>query len=126
MKLDILHVDQLRSRMISQRLTVPGVFPGITRDFVCASHPTRGQHDGFSPKDFEPAAFTIVPERAGTPFPVFQQSHDRVLHVHIDPLMDPVILQRPNHFESSPIPDMSESRISMPSKVPLQNSSVRG
>src|SRR5258708_4743499 len=98
MKLDELHVDQLRTRVISERLPVPRIFPGVTSDLISAPNSSRRQHNRFSMKNLESPAFAVVAECTCDPVPILQQSHDRVLHVHIDSLMDPVILERPNHL----------------------------
>ena len=47
-----------------------------------------------------------------------------MLHVHIDPLMNAVILQRANHFQPGAIADMREPRIFVAAKISLQNPAV--
>ena len=49
---------------------------------------------------------------------------DRALHVHVDAHVNPVILQRADHFESRPIAHVSEPRIPMAAEVTLQDPSI--
>ncbi len=47
-----------------------------------------------------------------------------MLHVDIDPLVDPVILQGADHFQAGAIADMGEPRIFVAAKISLQNPPV--
>ena len=42
-----------------------------------------------------------------------------MFHINLDPLVHPMVLQRPNHLEAGPIADVRESRIFMTTKIPL-------
>ncbi len=40
-------------------------------------------------------------------------------HEDVDPLMDPVVLEGAEHFETGTVPDVGQARIAMPAEVPL-------
>src|ERR1043165_4616383 len=103
MKLDELHVDQLRSCAITERVAIAGVFPAVASNLVGASDSTGCEDDRFGSKNQEAAALTIVTERTDDSSVLFQQSENGPLHVDIDPSMHTVILQRPNHFQARAI-----------------------
>ena len=50
----------------------------------------------------------------------------RALHVHIDSLMDAVVLKRANHLQAGPVADVRQARIFVPSEVALENAAVWG
>src|SRR5215467_9595027 len=110
--------------MIRQRMSVTGAIPTVARDFVRFADPTSGEDDCFSLENFEMAALPIVSKRANNAIPILEQRDDAPLHVHIDPLMYAVILQRPNHFQAGTIPYMGKSWILMAAKIPLENTTV--
>ena len=47
-----------------------------------------------------------------------------MLHVHIDSLVNAVILQRTDHLQTRSIADMSEPRISVAAEISLQNPAI--
>ena len=55
---------------------------------------------------------------------IFEQSEDGVFHVHIDPLMDSVILQRADHLQPGAIADVRQARILMTAEISLQNTAI--
>src|ERR1700686_899190 len=124
MKLDELHVDQFRTRFIGEGETVAGRFPTVARDLVGAAQPAGRKHDRFGPKDFETAALTLVAKRADDAPALFQQGEDCVLHINLDALMNAVILQRANHFQTRAIANMRETRVSVAAEIPLQNAPI--
>src|SRR6266568_6805709 len=105
-------------------MSVTGAIPTVARDFVSLANSTGREHNRFGPKNFEPATLAIVTERANHAVAVFQQRKDRVLHVHVDALMNAVILQRANHLEPGTIADMRQPGIFMASEISLQNAAV--
>ena len=46
---------------------------------------------------------SLVAERARNPAGVEQQAGDRALHVHLDALVDTVILKGPDHLQTCPV-----------------------
>ena len=46
MELHEFHVDELRARVVGQRVAVAGVFPTVAGDLVGPADAARGQHDG--------------------------------------------------------------------------------
>ena len=64
MKLDKLHVDQLRAGVIGERMAVAGAIPTVARDLVGLANPAGREDDRFRAKNFESAALTIVSEGA--------------------------------------------------------------
>src|SRR5689334_13264248 len=105
-------------------MSVTGVFPAVARDLVGAPDSAGRKHDRFGAKDFESTALAFVTKCADRAVAVFQDRQDRVLHEHIDALMDAVILQCANHFETGAIADVRQSRISVAAEVSLQYSPV--
>src|SRR6185369_9801679 len=63
----------------------------------------------------------IVGESAGDSVAVFQQSQDGAFHMHVDALVDPMILERSNHLKPGAITDMREPRVSVSAEVALKN-----
>ena len=124
MELDELHVDQLRARVIRERMTVAGVLPAVARDLVGAADSAGREDDGLGAEDNETSPLAIVAERADDALSLLQQRQDRALHVHVDALVNSVILQRADHFESRAIADVREPRILMAAEVALQNAAV--
>src|SRR3954452_16433662 len=105
-------------------MPVAGVFPTVARDFVSAPDAARRENDCFRAKNQEPAALAIVTESAYNAVAFLEQRQNRALHVDIDPLMNAVILERPDHFQSGAIADVCEPRVTMSAKVSLQNAAV--
>ena len=89
-----------------------------------AADSAGGKHDGSRFERAKAAAFAIVGKRADDPVAVFEQSHDRALHVHVDALMDAVILQRSNHLQAGAVADVGQPRILVPAEVALKDASV--
>ena len=48
----------------------------------------------------------------------------RALHVEVDPLVNAVILEGPDHLQAGPVTDMGKPWISVPAEVPLQDLAV--
>jgi len=57
---------------------------------------------------------------------VFEQRDDRALHVHVDTLVDAMILQRADHLETGAIADVAQPLVGVPAKCPLQDVAVLG
>src|SRR5947207_9334933 len=119
MELHELHVDQFRAGLVGKGETVTGRFPTVARDLVGAAKPAGSQHDRFGAKDLEPSAFAFVAKRADDALALFQQREDRVLRVNFDPLMNSMILQRPDHLETGAIAHVREARVSVAAKISL-------
>ena len=72
------------------------------------------------------ALLAVVPERARDPLAVLQQRGERVLHVHVDALVDPMILKRADHLQARPVAHVREARITVAAEVALQDPPVLG
>src|SRR5207247_4985797 len=120
MELNELHVDQLHARVISQRVPVAGVLPTVAGDSVRAANSARREDDRFRLEQSESAALSIIGESADDAVSVLEQGQHRAFHVHIDSLMDAVVLQGSNHLEPGAVSDVSQSRILVPAEVPLK------
>src|SRR5215468_8564281 len=105
-------------------MSVACVLPTIASNFECASNPAGGEHHGFGPENMEPAALSVIPERACDAIAVLQQSYDGVLHEDIHAEVNIVILQRADHFEARSVTHMGESRIAMAAEITLQNAAI--
>src|SRR5205814_8458181 len=82
--------------------------------------------DGFRAKNPEPAELAIVAKCSADSGSVLQQREDANLHMHIDPLVNPVILQGADHFQAGAIADVREARILMAAEISLQNPAICG
>src|SRR5690606_29044963 len=91
-ELDELHVDQLGSCLVGQRMAVTRVFPAITGDFVSLSDPARGQNHGFGLKKVNATLFSVIAQSASYATVALQQICDGQLHEEVDTLVDPVVL----------------------------------
>src|SRR3982751_5294593 len=124
MKLDVLHVDQLRARMVGQRVTVARAIPAVARDLVSLPDPTGREDDGFRAKNPKPPTLAVVAECSADSAAILQQGENTNLHVNINAAVDPVILQGANHFQTCPIADVREARVFMASEISLQNATI--
>ena len=124
MELHELHVQQLGAGTVGERLSVAGVLPTVRCHLEGAADATRGQDDRPGPEDAEPSPLAVVAERADNPVAVLQQLDDGALHVHVDPLVDAMVLQGPDHLQPGPVTDVREARIAVAAVVALQEPPV--
>ena len=124
MELDELHVEQIGAGIVGQRVTVARVLPAVARDLERAPDAARCEHNRLGPKELETTALAVVRKGASDSVAVLQQPNHRALHVHVDTLMDPVILKRPDQFETGPIADVRQARIAMAAEVALEDLAV--
>ena len=75
-------------------------------------------------KQLEASALALVAERAGDAVAVLEQRDDRALHVHVDALVDAVILQRADHLEAGAVADVGQPRVAVAAEVPLEDAAV--
>ena len=126
MKLQELHVDQVRARRVGERVPVAGVLPAVAGDAVRPADAPRGEDHGARPEQPEPPPLPLVRQRAGDALAVFQQADDRALHVDVDPLVHAVILERADHLQAGAVADVHEPRVRVPAEVALQDAAVGG
>src|ERR1043166_5114821 len=107
-------------------MPVTGAIPTVTGDLVSFAYPASREHDCLSPKNLEVAALAVITECPDHSRPIFQQRDDANLHVYIDSLMDPVILQCADHFETGAIAYVCKARIFVAAEVSLQNATIFG
>ena len=107
--------------MIRERNAVAGAFPGIARDFVGATKSAGGNHDRLRLENPETSALAVIAKRAHDAIAVLEQRHDRLFHVNRDALMNAVILQRANHFQTRAVADVRQARIAMAAEIALRN-----
>src|SRR2546422_759648 len=81
---------------LREHVAVAGVLPGVAGDLVGLAHSPGGEDDRPGAEHMEEPALPVIPERAGHPLAVLEQREHRVLHVHVDALVDAVILERPD------------------------------
>jgi hypothetical protein len=124
MELHILHVDQRCARMVCERVSIPGAIPTVTRDLVSFADAASREHDCLRAKNLKVSALAIVAECSNYARTIFQQRDDANLHVNIDSLMYPVVLQCSDHFEAGTIAHVRKARIFVAAKVPLQNATI--
>src|SRR6266566_6214096 len=100
-------------------MSVSGVFPTIARDFVGATDATGREDDRFGAENLEASTFALIAESADYAVAIFQQGKNRMFHVHIDSLMNPVILKRTDHFQAGAIANVRKPRILMTAEISL-------
>ena len=121
-----LHVHQLGARVICERVTVAGIFPAIAGDPISLSDSPGGEHEGARLEEVEQTLLAVISEGGGDAVAVLDQGRYRAFHVHVDPLVDPVILQRADHLQAGPVADVRQARIPMSTEVALQDPPVVG
>src|SRR5207244_833428 len=121
-----LHVDQLSTGEVGERMAVAGVLPAIAGDLVSLADAAGGQDDGLGTEDDEASLLAVIPDGAGDAVAVFQEAQDRALHVDGDALMDAVVLEGANHFQAGAIADVRKARIAMAAEVALQDAAILG
>ena len=126
MELDEFHVEQFRTRVIREGNAVARAFPRIARHGIRAAKSASANDNGLGLENPKTAALAVVAERTGHAVAIFQQRHDGVFHVHRDALMNAVILQRADEFETRAVADVGETRITMTAEIALRNFSFLG
>src|SRR5262249_50521409 len=124
MELHELHVHQLGARIVGERMPVAGVLPAVAGDLVGAADAAGGEDDRFGAEHLEAAALALVAERADHAAAVFEQPDDRALHVHVNALMNAVILEGADHLEPGPVAGVREPRIAVAAEVALEDAAV--
>src|SRR5438552_8868478 len=103
MKLNEFHIDEFGTRLISKRVSISSIFPTVAGDLVRPTNPTRGQHHTFGPENFETPSLAFVPECSYDPVAVLEQRESGLLHVHINSLMNTMVLYRADHLQTRAI-----------------------
>src|SRR4029077_4103875 len=115
---------KFRASLVRERVSISSVFPAVAGDFVGATDPTRCQHHSFGPENFETPSLAFVSERSYDAVAVLEQRKNGVLHVDINSLMNTMVLQCANHFQTRAIAHVRKSRIFVAAEMSLQNSAV--
>ena len=126
MELDELHVHQVGAGLVGERVTVAGVLPGVGGDLVGAPDAAGADDHRLGREQPEVAPLAVVAESAGDPPRVEQERHRGVLHEKIDPTVDAVVLERPDHLQAGAVADVGQAGIAMPAEVSLQDPPVLG
>ena len=121
MELYELHVHQISAGVVSERVPVAGVFPTVAGDLVGAADSARGYDDRFGLKQKKSSALAIVAKCSDNAVSLFKQRDDGALHVHVNSLVNAVILKCADHFKAGPVADVRETRIPMSTKIPLKD-----
>ncbi len=124
MELDELHVQQRRSRIERERMAIGRVLPTVRCDLIHAADAARRKHHGFRLEEAESTALAVVAEGAGDAVAVFEQRQDRGFHQEVDPFMNAVILERPDHFQAGAVADVRQARVAVPAEIALENLAV--
>ena len=124
-KLDELHVDQVRTRIVGERVAVAGVLPGVAVDLVGAADAARRQHHRLGAEDDEAPRLAPVREGPAHPRSVLQQPRHRALHEHVDARgLHALVLERADHLEASAVADVGEPGILVAAEVALQDAAI--
>ena len=124
MELDELHVLQVGARLVGEGLPVPGVLPAVAGDPEGTADAAGRHYDRPGPEEPEAAPLPVVAEGAHHPVTVLEEGDDGDLHVHVDPLMDPVVLEGADHLEPGAVAHVREARIAVAPEVALQDAPV--
>jgi len=125
-ELDHLHVDQVGTGFQPHRHAVAGALPGVGRDLIHLQD-AAGRHDhGFRLEDDELAALAPVADGAADVSAVGQQLLERALHVHVDALVDGVLLEGPDHLQPGPVPDVGQAGVAVPPEIALEDQPFLG
>jgi hypothetical protein len=124
MKLHELHIDKLGASMIRHRYPTSGAIPAVAGYFVNPAHASGCQDNRLRVKDLKTSAFAIISECADDPLVICQQLYNGMLLEEINPLVDPMVLKRPDHFQSGPVTNVREARIFVPAEITLKDPSV--
>ena len=119
-----LHVDQLRVGQVGQGVPVAGVLPRVRGDLVGAPDAAGGEDDRPGRKDDRRAALAPVAEGAADPPVVDEEARDRALHVDLDARDDGAVLERADHLEPGPVPDVGQARVRVAAERPLEDPAV--
>ena len=117
MELDELHVDELGSNPVRQRMAVAGAFPAVAGHPEGPSNATRRKNDRLGGEHMKGAALAVVGQDAGRTPLVEDDVDDGVLHVHRHAEVDRVVLQRANQLETRAVADVRQARIPWPPKL---------
>ena len=126
MELDELHVLERGTGMVGERVPVAGVLPAVAGDRVRPTDPAGGQHDRLGPEEAEASPLAVVTQRPGDPAAAGEQPDHRALHVHVDALMDRVVLERPDHLQPGAVAHVRQPGILVAAEVALENPAVAG
>jgi hypothetical protein len=105
-------------------MAIARVFPAVTRDLEGSPDAPRCHYDRLGGPENEMALLAIVSECSGNAPRVEKKTQHSTFHVNVHSLMDAVVLKRPYHLQASAISDVRKTRVSMPTEVALQNSTV--
>ena len=67
----------------------------------------------------ETAPLTIVGYGPDNTIAVLKKSKDCAFHMHIDPLMYPMVLERTDHLQACSVTNMREPRVFMSAEIAL-------
>ena len=111
--------------MIHRRtfMSIAALFMSAAASSAVAQYSGR-QHDRGCLEQLESATLAVVTQRACNPVSILEQGNDCVLHMHLNTLVDSVVLQRADHFEAGAIAYVGQARVSMTAEIPLQNPAV--
>ena len=126
MELDELHVDQLGPGEVRKRLAVAGVLPRVRRDLVRPADPAGREHDRLGREEHRLTGRPPVAEGPLDPIRPGEEVGDRALHVDLDAGRHRAILERPDHLEPGPVPDVGEPRIGVAAEGALEDPPVAG
>jgi hypothetical protein len=105
-------------------VSIARVFPAIASDQESSADPTSCHNHRLGPESLEPSSLSIVRKSTSASAPIHKELADCDFHVHIDPLMDPMILEGTNHFEARTVTNMCQSRVRVSAEITLVDKPV--
>ena len=121
MKLDHLHVNKIGAGIQSHSNAIAGVLPRVGCDLPGLAPPTCGQHYRFAFKKHTFSALAPVAKGAADALAVFKEALHIAFHVDVDALVDRVLLEGPDHFETRAISYVGQARVAVPAEIALEN-----
>ena len=126
MELDEFHVQQFRARVVREGNAVAGAFPGIAGDGIGPAQTAGANHHGLGLENAETAALAVITKGARHAVAILEQRYNGIFHMHRDALMDTMVLQRADQFQTRAVADVGEARITVAAEVTLRNLAFLG
>src|SRR4051812_2116249 len=105
-------------------MSVASVLPAVRRDLERPADSAGGEDDRSRFEKPETSALAIVAESTRDALAVLEERDDGLLHVHVDRLMDRVILERADHLETGAVAHVREPRVAVSAEVALENAPI--
>src|SRR5437016_13752189 len=107
-------------------MSVARVLSEVRRDLPRLADAPRREDHCLRLEHHHAAALAPVADGADHAVAVLEQARDRALHVHVEALVDAVVLQRADHLEPGAVTDVGAPRVALAADLALPAAAVRG